>query len=135
MSMGAALLTVTLFVISVGLAQAPSIPLRANIPFPFYTGETLLPAGEYEVRAVANNVMRIFGSEKHASAMFRTIGVNRAHQEYANAKLVFNKYGDQYLLSEMWWTGELTGRQLMPSNVERELARNVTPARVSVEVR
>src|SRR6266571_6263301 len=100
MSMGAALLTVTFFVISVGLAQAPSIPLKVNIPFPFYTGETLLPAGEYEVRAVTNDVMRIFAAAPHMSVMFRTIGVNHMAQEHANAKLVFNRYGEDYVLSE-----------------------------------
>jgi hypothetical protein len=132
-SIGAALLTVTFFVISVGLAQAPSIPLKVNIPFPFYTGETLLPAGEYEVRAVTNDVMRIFGAAPHASVLFRTIGLNHMTQEHANAKLVFKRYGEDYLLTEMWWTAESNGRQLLPSHIERDVARNVTPARVSVE--
>jgi hypothetical protein len=134
LSMGAALLTVSFFVISVGLAQAPSIPLKVNIPFPFYTGETLLPAGEYEVRSVANGVMGIFGGAPHTSVMFSTIGVNHMTQQHANGKLVFNRYGEDYLLSEMLWTGEPNGRQLLPSKIERELARNVTPVRVSVEV-
>ena len=133
LSMVAALLMVTLFVISVGLAQAPSIPLKVNVPFPFYTGETLLPAGEYEVRAVTNDVMRIFGAAPHTSVMFRTIGVNQMTQEHANAKLVFKRYGEDYVLSEMWWTAETNGRQLLPSNIERDVARNVTPIRVSVQ--
>src|SRR5258708_29557786 len=93
-SMGAALLTVTFLVVSVGLAQAPSIPLKVNIPFPFYTGEKLLPAGEYEVRAVTNDVMTIFGAAPHTSVLFRTIGVNHMTQEHAKAKLVFTRYGE-----------------------------------------
>src|SRR5579862_1913842 len=114
--MGFALLTVTLFVSSAGLAQAPSIPLKVTIPFPFYAGEMLLPSGDYEVLTVANGVMRIFSASPYASAMFPTIGANRMSQEHANGKLVFNRYGEDYVLSEMWWTAETNGRQSIPSH-------------------
>jgi hypothetical protein len=135
LSIGAALLAATFWAISVGLAQAPSIPLKVNIPFSFYAGEKLLPAGEYQLMTVANGVMRIFGNAPDTSVMFPTIGVSRMTQQRANGKLVFNRYGEDYLLSEMWWTAEPHGRQLLPSNLERDLARNATPVRVSVDQR
>jgi len=37
--------------------------------------------------------------------------------------LVFNRYGNDYYLSEVWPAGGSTGRELLKSHTERELAR------------
>ena len=39
-----------------------------------------------------------------------------------HASLVFNRYGDQSFLKEVWTVGDLTGRQLFPSRAEREVS-------------
>jgi hypothetical protein len=45
-------------------------------------------------------------------------------------KLVFNRYGDRYFLSEIWTAGDTSGRTLLVSKVERELALTSHPQRV-----
>ena len=130
------LLTLTSLVLSPGWAQSQSIRLRANIPFPFRAGEKLMPAGEYDVQTVANSVVvRILGPDADTSVMFTTVGVSRQIGEDKDAKLVFNKYGDGYVLSEMWPPEQQDGRKAFPQKTEAELAKNVAPVRVAVALR
>ena len=132
----AVLLTLTFFVLSAGWAQAQSIRLKANIPFAFRAGEKLLPAGEYDVQTLENRVVvRILGPDADNSVMFTTVGVSHQIGEDKDAKLIFNKYGDDYILSEMWWPEQQDGRKAFPSKTEGELAKNVTPVRIAVALR
>ena len=55
-----------------GTSQAQSGALRATMPFSFYAGDQLLPAGEYEIRAVGNGVVKLSNFE----AMNASEGVN-----------------------------------------------------------
>ncbi len=132
----AALLTATFFLLSVDLAQAQSTKARATIPFAFYWGEGMLPAGNYDVTSFEyGGILRLTNRDTRTSAVFNTISVSRLASE-ANPKLIFHRYGDDYFLAEMWWGGRSDGRKLLPSKAERELARGGSPARiVSVAVR
>jgi hypothetical protein len=66
------------------------------------------------------------------------VGSNRAETlERANkTKLVFNRYGKQYFLSQIWVEGANCGRQLLKSNrekeVAKEIAQNLTHERVEI---
>jgi hypothetical protein len=126
-AIGAALLTASFFVFSVASAQGLSDRMKATIPFGFYVGDQLLPAGEYEVRTVTGGVARLYNSETNTSATFNTVRLSNPIQGSASGKLVFNRYGDDYFLSQMWWTGQQDGLQPLPSKRERELAGLNTP--------
>jgi hypothetical protein len=43
----------------------------------------------------------------------------------AESKLVFNRYGDHYFLSQIWEAGDNAGRELMKSREERQLEREL----------
>ena len=132
----AALLIVTFFVLSATWAQAQSIRLKANIPFAFRAGEKLMPAGEYHVQTLSNGVVvRILGPDADNSVMFTTVGISHRIGEDRDAKLIFNKYGEDYVLSEMWWPEQQDGRKPLPSKTEDETAKNVTPVRIAVALR
>jgi len=51
-------------------------------------------------------------------------------------KLVFNRYGDKYFLSQVWIAGETRRRELPKSSREKEVAKdmahNLTRERVEV---
>ena len=131
----AALLT-TFFLLSIDSAQAQSTRMKATIPFAFSWGNGVLPAGEYDVDSLGHGVTKLFNRDTHAVVVFNTIGVNKPTSEAVNAKLIFNRYGEDYFLKEMWWAGATDGRALLPSKAEREVARTSTPVRiVSVAVR
>jgi len=103
--------------------------VRANIPFDFMVGSEAFPAGVYSIARVGNDVSALVlrSSDGRESAAFLTIGTYslKAHEE---ASLVFNRYGDQYFLKEVWTVGDLTGRQLFPSRGEQELSLATTEA-------
>ena len=102
--------------------------IRANIPFGFMVGSEAFAAGSYTVARVDNSpdVLVLRSSDGEKSAIFLTIGgdLPKAGQQ---ARLVFNRYGDQYFVKEVWSFEDVPGRQLVPSSRERELSTAITP--------
>jgi len=97
-----------------------------NIPFNFIVGQKTLPAGEYTLepnRKDSDNVWLLQSKEGHASALFTTNTV-RASETQEEARLVFHRYGGQYFLSQIWTPGANTGRELLISRLESQLAKN-----------
>ena len=97
--------------------------VRANIPFGFMVGSEAFPSGAYTVARVGDGVSALVlrSSDGRKSVAFLTIGTYSARAR-EKASLVFNRYGDQYFLNEVWTVGDTTGRQLIPSRSERELS-------------
>ena len=121
-----------------GSAVAQTIHVRADIPFNFAVGSKTYPAGTYEIGSVdsANNkTLLLKARDGSASAM---INSNTAESlKPANkTKLVFNRYGDRYFLSQIWMNGATLGHQLPKNSREKEIAkdmaRNLTQERVEV---
>ncbi|MBZ5537089.1 MAG: hypothetical protein LAO31_14135 [Acidobacteriia bacterium] len=99
-----------------------------NIPFQFLVGENIFPPGDYTVT-------------RHLPTLYQ--GVLRIHQRVGylgmiiqpplpltsprgkmsdKGMLVFNRYGNQSFLSEVWIPGDSVGRKLAPSRLEQELS-------------
>jgi hypothetical protein len=98
--------------------------LAVNIPFDFVAGNTQLPAGEYTVTVSAptHSIILISRKDSTASAFMNTnSAVSRDPQH--ESKLVFNRYGDRYFLSQVWQQGNSEGRQLMKSAREKEMSQ------------
>jgi hypothetical protein len=118
----------TLFVLSIivaaQVAQAEQ-PMLVNIPFEFVAGNTTLPAGEYRVQTLDRNstILLIHCSGRGASAMVVT-NAAQAKEMNSESKLVFNRYGRRYFLSQVWTAGSIRGRQLLKSPGEKEIAQS-----------
>ena len=97
--------------------------LRTNIPFGFMVGSEVFPAGAYSVARVGSDASALVlrSSDGRKSTAFLTFGTSSLEAR-EKASLVFNRYGDQYFLKEVWTVGDVTGRQLFPSRGERELS-------------
>ncbi len=97
-------------------APVAAADIRANVPFSFTVKGKVLPAGTYNV---SNNntalVIRGFG----AGAV--TLGQHAESSTSTSPKLVFHRYGDEYILREVWMGGA-SGYQLPQTSCERELA-------------
>jgi hypothetical protein len=52
----------------------------------------------------------------------------QANRPSNTTKLVFNRYGSHYFLSQVWALGDSTGQLLKPSRAEREIARTFKPS-------
>jgi hypothetical protein len=109
-ALGVALLAAVLAIVSVpGEAEE----LKCKVPFPFKVSDSTLPAGTYTVSMVQSTVT-IRGFSTGAFAL----GHRVEKKTYDTPKLVFHRYGDEYILREAW-TGS-TGRQIPESRRERE---------------
>jgi hypothetical protein len=99
-------------------------PMQFKIPFDFKVGERQLAAGTYEVTAGAGSPTLCIRNLDNKSVA--NIMTNAAQNSKVPEKsvLVFHKYGDTYFLNRLWLANTDAGRELPPSRLERELARN-----------
>ena len=91
--------------------------IRANVPFSFTVNKKVLPAGTYDVSSGAGHALLIRGF----GAGVVTLGQKSETATSASPKLVFHRYGDEYILREVWMGGA-SGYQLPQTARERELA-------------
>jgi len=112
--------------------------VRADVPFNFAAGDKSLPAGTYDVGSIDNvntKILRLQARDGNSSMM---VGSNAAQslKPADKTKLVFNRYGNRYFLSEIWVNGATRGHQLPKTSREKELARdvaqNLTQGRVEI---
>jgi hypothetical protein len=125
-----AITTLSLFVLIAISAQAQAVSnqMKANIPFKFTVGQTQMPAGDYTISFVnsASDTMTILikSADGRAARMVHMLPVE-AREIQESGKLVFNHYGQQYFLSQIWSPAELMGLELAPSRTERALEREL----------
>jgi len=112
-------------------AYAQTINVKADVPFKFVVAGRTLPKGEYTIRTLhgTDHALSIIGDGQKPSIFL-------AHSclslKSVQTKLVFNRYGDRYFLSEIWTEGNDAGYQLARSRRELEMARNDTVEKLVV---
>jgi hypothetical protein len=111
--------------------------IDAKIPFDFMVGNKQFPAGKYLVKqgsGTGTSVIRGLDNKKIATFMTYK-GSNNTEQE---TKLVFNRYGNQYFLSQVWDETTDTVIEIPKSSAERKAAKvgseNVAENAVEPEV-
>ena len=100
-------------------AASPSqaADLTADVPFSFSVNGATLPPGTYTVGASgALGSVIVRGSTGSALALSNRLDTNGN----SDCKLVFHKYGDTYILRQIW-TGGGVARELPRPRQEREL--------------
>lgn len=113
-----------LCVMAAGHAYGQGVALKAKIPFEFAVGDQKLPAGEYRVehlRPGSLALVLVRRADGRDSATAFTVSTN-AKGSPDRSKLVFNHYGDQYFLSQIWTEGDDIGQKILPSRRETEMA-------------
>jgi len=119
--------------ILVSLAALPAVAksvdgMRAQVPFDFHVGDKLVRAGEYTVRSMTADEQLIrISSGKDVASITTNYGRQGGNGD-GRARLVFNKYGDQYFLSAVWGA-DSTGRTLSETKRERNLRKELRAAR------
>jgi hypothetical protein len=114
--------------LSVALLAAASVyaqgsqNLTVQVPFGFHLGNSMLPSGEYIISTdVAPGVVRVRSADFKSSVMILS-NTAQTSATPSEGKLVFNKYGDEYFLSQIWRAGSNTGNELRKSRREAEVA-------------
>ncbi len=98
--------------------------MKVNIPFDFVAGDRSLPAGEYSVN-VTGAMHTLILVDRNVAGTSAILGTNAAlaPEPQSQSKLIFNRYGDRYFLSQVWMQGNTRGRQLLKSAREKEIAQ------------
>jgi hypothetical protein len=109
--------------------------ITVTIPFGFSVQGRVLPAGTYVMRQLRdepdapggdpNDCLYQIQSEDRRGPMtsMQTTSLGADSHMTDRTKLVFNKYGDQYFLSQIWASGEPQGHAVLKSHKERELIK------------
>jgi hypothetical protein len=106
-------------------------PLRFEVPFDFTAGTEHLKAGTYEV-TLANQSTPIIRSVEKKSAIFVMAPATASGKYTDTGKLVFNRYGDSYFLSQIWGAGRDRGHVLNKSGLEKEIASRMASQTVAM---
>jgi hypothetical protein len=110
--------------------------LVVTIPFEFAIRGKTLPPGEYIVKRVSSDRPEVLsiGSVDVGTTGVAVLTSNiRAKTTQRQSTLVFNQYGSQYFLSQIWEAGDSTGRKVMKSRKERQLERELAKNRAGRE--
>ena len=105
-----------------------------HIPFNFSVGEKAFTAGEYVIernRKDSDTVWVIKSKHNGGKAVLLTRPV-RANDTVEETRIVFTKYDDLYFLSELWFPGSNTGREIQTSSRERALEKALAEKRQDV---
>jgi hypothetical protein len=121
-------------------AQTPS-RIEANVPFDFSAGTAKLKAGPYTVKRLSDRTLSLRSADGKTSVIVSAPLAIESRNSKAMERLVFNQYGDEYFLSQVWLSVE-SGRQLFLTRAESKLAEksklrmaDAWPKRVDVSVR
>ena len=101
----------------------------ADIPFDFKAGDQELPAGRYQVTKVSNGEAVTVRSLENSVSVVKLTNHLQQLNPAKTSKLVFNHYGNQYFLSEVWIAGRTQGQQIRKTNTEKAIERELTASR------
>jgi hypothetical protein len=97
-------------------------PVDFTTSFPFTVGAANLPAGSYTISPDDDNTEMILLTGAHTSVFFQTQSRD-ARQTPPKTEVVFNRYGDKYVLKDIWVQGETSGAETIAAEGERHLSK------------
>ena len=97
-------------------------PVEFTTSFPFTVGNTTVPAGNYTIRPDDDNpaVMELTGM--HAAVLFETQNT-QARETPSKTEVVFKRYGDGYVLKDIFLEGSNDGAESISVEAERHAAK------------
>lgn len=110
--------------VSAGNVFAQTHEVRAFVPFNFSVGNKLLPAGNYTFISEKQDQILIRSSDQHQFAVL-TRTADDDQTKWVDGKLIFNKYGDQYFLSEVLCSSAALNVDLPTSRMEKNAQHQV----------
>ena len=108
-------------------AQSGSHFMRVTIPFEFAVRGKTLPPTITQSLQIVRKMLLIQNLDGGVSEYVLTNNV-QSKTPQGVSKIIFNRYGDRYFLSQIWTAGDFAGREVPKSGRERtvEIANNAT---------
>ena len=129
---------IAIFAIFLGFAVASVEAQTASrvgvkIPFEFSAGKTTLKPGVYTIKRMSGNLVTLKNVADNSAAILNApVNLSSTDSE-ATERLVFNKYGHEYSLAQIWLTAD-SGRELMNKKKSGKGERIELSLRVSPHV-
>jgi hypothetical protein len=90
--------------------------------FPFTVGNTTMPAGSYTINPDVDNPQILDLSGAGGSVLFQ-VELTEANKTRSTTEVVFKRYGDRYLLKDIWVEGQNSGATATAAEGERHANR------------
>lgn len=113
-------------VVLLGVSEGQAQNAKVNIPFNFTIGAQRFPAGEYVLKPLLQHTTLLQNQRGRGLTNIATNSVE-SQQPSTDTRLIFNRYYDQYFLSQIWEEGNSIGRQLTKSSAEIEMIKAKSP--------
>jgi hypothetical protein len=111
----------TVVLLSTITASAQRTFLRANVPFAFVAGGVHLPAGEYRVYHPGNPYIVVTENREGTAQVMTYVHPSAMKPGETSTKLLFNKYGDEYFLTQVWTERDQEVHQCFKCQMEQQL--------------
>jgi hypothetical protein len=98
-------------------------PIEFTTAFPFTVGNSTMPAGAYTIRPDGDNPAILELTGKHGSVLFQTDSA-QSDRPAAKTEVVFKRYGNEYLLKNVWLEGSTYGAETLAQEGERHVAKH-----------
>jgi hypothetical protein len=119
--------------------MASAQTVHVTVPFSFVAGSKNLPAGNYIVEVNTDTGTRgiIVLRRDGQQPILLLVAVGKPYfVAPEHSQLVFHRYGTSFFLAEVRTEGDSTGRALVTSDREKEMAHNSRPdQKIVAEVR
>lgn len=120
--------------LSVSVAKAQitnAIDFKA--PSAFVAGEATLPAGSYSVRPLADDPMALeISSASGGHSVIVDTESSKSDTPAKSTGVIFNKYGNSLVLSEIVLANQKTGYSIISKHAEKKVAKGQTATKQHV---
>jgi hypothetical protein len=97
-------------------------PVEFTTSFPFSVGNTVVPAGSYTIRPDDDNAKVLELQGPHSSVLFQAENT-QAPETPSKSEVVFMRYGDGYVLKDIWVEGSNEGAEALTAEAEQHAAK------------
>jgi hypothetical protein len=97
-------------------------PVEFTTSFAFTVGNSNMPAGSYTITPDDDNPAILELTGAHASVLFPTENL-QARETPSKTEVVFKRYGDGYVLKDIWIGGSNSGAETVAVEGERHAAK------------
>ena len=118
-----AIASVMLMLAGVHGASAQIIsPVEFTTTFPFAVGNTTVPAGSYTITPDIDNPSILELTGKGMSVFFQ-VDATQAPDRSPKTEVVFKRYGNGYVLKDIWMEGDRAGAETLTLEAENHLSK------------
>ena len=122
--------TVLVFMLLIPAAVQAQMPIkqplfRVDIPFAFVAAGVHLPAGQYRVYHPGDPYLVVIEKDDGRGRATTYVHPSAVDSNQASTKLVFNKYGSQYFLSQVWTEPDREMHECFKCRMEKSLMAQV----------